>query len=185
MSGGAIYGFRFNPTYMGGGTALTKYDDATKAEIVKVAPVKDGITYSSAPATYTTNVDTAYKAVVANSVVNGMAQSFLNKFNMTDTLKRNEDMAETIKNPGARMTQINQELTVLSAKMANVYASKYTEISALGYGPDSSEQITNEYVQGLLDSEMSILRKKYPYSFEQQGVIKELVRQSKELQLAR
>lgn len=126
-----------------------------------------------------TDVGDLYRESYSDTI--GRTDAFENRFGIGSHLLRTEDIAETIKAPGVRLELIIAEFDFMSFKLSNIYAEKHEEFLTLGFDELKSTELTDEYVNALLNEELKILKRKYPYSFDAEGSVHELIGASKQL----
>lgn len=131
---------------------------------------------------YSTLVIDRAKAIHGDVARGPASIEFMDRYGLSGTIRRQEDMSMTLKDPAKRLEVINSEMKLIAAKLAKMYADKYAEVRSLGYGEVKTIEITDKYIGGILDEDMDLLKKKYPYSFESEGVIKGLIKESRQLQ---
>src|SRR5690606_11183635 len=100
------------------------------------------------------------------------------RFSIDFTKKLNEDMAETIADPSARIKVINEEYDNIAMKLSYLYAQKWNEFKDAGYDEEKSSELADYYIYPLITAEIETLKMKYPYSFDAQGAIQEAMMQS-------
>ena len=109
---------------------------------------------------------------------------FNSRFSIDYTKKLNEDMAETIEDPSKRINKINNEYDNISMRLSYMYAQKWKEFKEAGYDESKSTELADEYIIPLLQSEINSLKMKYPYSFDAQGAVFDLMGKSNVLRNA-
>lgn len=149
------------------------------AAVKKIPTLKDGKVDKATWDAFISSAEADDKDAVART------KAFSERFGIKAHMLRSDDLAKTLSSPSAQMEQINAELGYLSYEMGLIYAKKYEEFLTLGYGEDKAMEMADEYITGMINEELKILKRKYPYSFNAEGAVYELLGASKDLQNAK
>ncbi len=92
-----------------------------------------------------------------------------------DLIKKiNQDAEETIRNPADRLQKLNKEYDTIANKLSYDYAVMWNQMAKI-YGAERATQLADMYILPRIQQEKVLLSYKYPYSFNMQNTLRDMI----------
>ena len=114
---------------------------------------------------------------------------FLSRFGVSNAIRRNADMINTISHPDQVVTAINDAYNAIGAKLSIEYRRVYVDLTNLGVSPEEARARADNYIAPILKAELKLLKIRFPFSFgkdkSEKGLAKGVLKSYKSANLPR